>query len=466
MTMMTDIDYNLLFDLKPLPGDEVMAEELINTDKELDEINKELSDIAIDTIPFDKTDVMVIFASAMFEVAADFLLSDSTNPNSFASKCNDSKNPIGKWMNNIHENINHKNNPLDNQGAFNANNEFFGYGTPKHDENVISFSGGDHRERTYGHDLFRFWSAIRQLHDGEFRDAGYIGEELIKVASTVNQYGTKYAKLGWGEAVWEYVCHMFADFFSSKGLPCPGWSWLSHADNREIRKAAADLYRDGMNLRTELLKGVTVAVPEIIIRIVQFLRYRNSEYSKEAREKKQHLMLLMTHGIATAVNVGKVVLSENPAALNLPMIVRTLKLAWSCIKDEQNFKHRVTEKLNLDLYKQQLEFKKTVIVTLRGIYYTTQYQILTIQLQEEYKRRVQQRIVQALHLSNLHMEYDLQKMIHDELLSENNSEIIRLSEKIEGEYNNEELKVLLQTIPRYEGSLQEAINLYSEVYEQ
>lgn len=458
--METSIDYRLLFDIQPLPGDKSFRQEMIDTDSELEQINKELSEIVIDTIPFDQTDAIIIFASAMSEVAADFFLSDPTNPNSFASKCNDSNNPIGKWMNKIHEGIDHKNNPLDNQGAFNVHDKLFKHGEEKPIDGIISFGGGDHRERTYGHDLFHFWSAIMQYHDGQFRDGGYIDGVFREVHSTIGQHGTVYGKMGWRQSVIEYICHMFADFFSTKGLPCPGWSWLSHADDRELRQSVADLYKEGMNLRTEILKNITVAIPEIIIRVIQYIRYRKSEYSKEAKYKKIHLMLLITHGISAAVNVGKVIVSENPAALNLPMIMRTLNIALLCIKDNLEYKHLITQKINLDLHKQKLEFKKTVIITLQGVYYTAEYQKLTVVLEEEYKKRVQKRIKQALEISNMCFEYDIQRLVTNEILTNNSMEILNLSEYISTYDQTVSLKELKKIIPPYEGSINCALDLF------
>lgn len=372
----------------------------IDIEEEISSLQIEFDKIAIDKIPFDKVDIGVMFLAASVEILLDFLLSDPANPSSFASKCNSSKNPIGKWCNNVHEKIDHGGNPLDFQGGFGGNGEFVKNGSRIKKD--INFSGGEHRERTYGHDLLRFIHAIKQYHNGEFRDAAYVNGELIEVITKVNQNGKPYQALSWLDSIWAYICHMFADFFSSKSLPCPGWSFLSHASNRELRELAADLYKDGMNLRTESLKAFTVAVPDIILRIYSGLRYRDSEYSKEAIKQKRHLMNLITSSVATAVNIGKVIITENPVSINLPMMARTIKLAWSCVKDQIDYNNRVIAKVNYDVLITKYSEVKTMVVVAKCIYITNDYHQICnkILIEEEAALRKQELDAAYLHLLN------------------------------------------------------------------
>ncbi len=432
------MDYSILSNIQKMPNEEWLAQELINTDQELSSLKNELDSIALDSIPFDKTDAITIFAIASLEIILDFFLSDPANPNSFASKCNSTNNPIGEWLNNIHKKIEHKGNPLDFQGRFTANGESILHGSD-HVGNTVNFSGGDHRERTIGHDLFRCVEAIMQYYNGKFSDGGYIGDKYIKVESFFNQYDNQYAKLGIVKSVVNYSKHMFADFFSTKGLPVPGWSFISHSNNRELRKMAADMYKDGYNLRTELLKGISVAIPEIVLRIVQYARYRKSDYSKDAKKKKLHLMLLISHGIATAVNIGKVVITENPVSINMPMIIRTCTLVWSCIKDQVNFNNQAITKSTLDIYRSKLELKKTMIIAINGVYYTTQYQQLTEKIKLEFDKKIAIRHQEAMKISNLLFEYNHYTTNKNKITNLNYEEIKLLHEELSissaGEYS-------------------------------
>ena len=415
------IDYSILKTIEPLPGEEYLSQSFLDVDKELSLLNSEIEKIDIETIPFDKTDAVIVFAAAMIECLLDFCFSDPANENSFANKCNNSNNPIGKFFNNIHEKIDHKGNPLDFQGRFDENGNPILHGL-EHDGPMISFAGGDHRVRTKGHDLLRFISAIKQYRDGKFSDYGYIDGVKVLVESSVNQYGTEYVKLSTQEAVIKYATHMFADFFSSKGLQVPGWSYLTHASNREIRQLATDIYNEGLNLRTILLQGITIGLPEIIVRITSYLRYKDTQWSKEARKKKTHILLLMTHGIATCVNLGKVIITENPVSINIPMISRTVKLSWKCLRDQIKLNERAITKLELTTYRTCLEGERTVLVMKDGVYYTCQYQTLCERLKVDIDNLLEKRLARSREISSLNADYkaffEKQNNSHNALLAD------------------------------------------------
>lgn len=444
------IDFSILNNFQPLEGDEWQNGNSINVEEELSSINSEITSvqaeidsIPTDSIPFDKYDIITVFGAAMIEILMDFFFSDPANENSFASKCNNSDNPIGKWCNNIHEKIDHKGNPLDFQGRFDQQGSPIGYGI-KHDGPSISFGGGNHRGLTNGHDLIRFFDAIKQYHDGVFRDSGFIDGVKVIVESSVNQYGNPYEKLTWLKAVWEYICHMFADFFSSKGLPVPGSSLLSHTDDRQLRKFAAEMYSDGFNLRTELLKGITVLMPELIVRMVTYLRYKETEYSKEAKKKKLHLMLLLTHGISSLVNVGKVIITKNPISINIPMLLRTATLAWQCIKDQSSYNQRVISKEYWEQYRLQLEGYKTLIIVADGVYETSNYQRLFVALKNEYDKKVQERIEQASEITRLRIEYGVQRESQSTILQSSNDEIQLLLGEVSDDVKCKSLQELVE----------------------
>lgn len=444
------IDYSILNNFQPLEGDEWQNSNSINIEEELSSINNEITSVQVkidsiptDSIPFDKSDIITVFGAAMIEILMDFFFSDPANKNSFASKCNNSDNPIGKWCNSIHEKIDHRGNPLDFQGRFDQNGNPIEFGI-KHDGPSISYGGGNHRGLTNGHDLIRFFDAIKQYHDGVFRDSGFIDGIKVFVESSVNQYGNPYEKMTWLKAAWEYFCHMFADFFSSKGLPVPGSSLLSHSDDRELRKFAADMYNDGFNLRTELLKGITVLMPELIVRMVTYLRYKDTPYSKEAKKKKLHLMLLLTHGISSLVNVGKVIITENPVSINIPMILRTATLAWQCIKDQINFNQRIISKEYWEQYKLRLEGYKTLIIVANGVYETSHYQRLFVVLKAEYDKKVQERLAQASEITGLRIEYGVQKENQATILQSSNNEIQLLLGEVSEDIKNRSLQELVK----------------------
>lgn len=411
---MSNIDYNLLQDLPLEKGDEWQTLTFQEAISDLDSINKELDSIAIDKIPFDWKDVIIIFGVATAEILMDFFFSDpSSNSNSIASQTNNSSTGLGKWLNEIHENISHTNNPIDFQGGFDINGNPIFHGDKSGIHKVISFGGGDHRERTYGHDLIRFWTAIKQYKEGKFIDGGYFNGEYMKVISEYTSKGKKLESLSLLDSIVAYASHMFADFFSSKGLPCPGWSFLSHSDFREVRSMAADLYKDGMNLRTEIMKGISVGIPEIFIRILYYLKYKGSDYSQEAIHQKRDLAILLSHSIATAVNIGKVVITKNPVSLNLTMIVRTLQMAWKSTKNQIDYNNRIISKVTLDGIRAQLELEKTMIIAGNGIYKTLDYQHLCNRLLSNISELQNKRRQRITELNDLRLQ---SRMVEKNLL--------------------------------------------------
>ena len=378
------IDTNLL-----LQDDNVAEVSHFVIDEDLIEIQREIDAIAIDVIPFDRVDAVFVFCNALIGILLDSFLSDPSNPHSLANALNNSKSGIGKWCNNIHESINHKNNPMDFQGGFTKNGNVVTHGSGGHSD--ISFGGGNHRIRTYDHDILRFWHAIKDYHDGVFRDGGFVDGQFVEVISNVNNYGVAYEAMGGKDAVVKYCCHMFADFFSSKGLPCPGASFLSHADDRQLRKLASDTYKDGMNMRTQMLQTATFVVMDMLTKAFVRLRYvdEDAKYSEEAITSKIHLLQLYTNGLVTAFNVGKVIITEQPQRLNLPIIIHTIRLVGSCMKDKLEYNQRVITKVSLEAVKAQIIGFNTFLIVGDNICYQTRSQAMMIDILADVNKKLE-----------------------------------------------------------------------------
>ena len=437
-----EIDFSILDTIPPLPNDFRAKVSEIDVDKEMEELQKEIDSISTDKMPFDKYDYICIFATAIVEIATDFFICYPTNPNSLASKFNSSDNPLGKWCNDhIHEGINHQNNPIDFQGRFDQNgNQIFGSG---HEGPTISFGGPDHRQLTYDHDLLRFFHALKDYKTGTFNDGGYVNIDgksvFVEVCTKLNAKGNPFSPTD--NPLWALICHLFADFWSTKGLPIPGWSFLSHCSDREVRQWAADTYREGFNFRTELLKNVPVALSELIIRLYCYARFRDKdqpghvyrfngvEYSKEAYHYKRKQMLLFTHAIALSFSIGKAVITENPLMVNTAVMLRVFQLSINIIKDEINYNHRVLSKMTLEQYKNRLLQSKYIVVGLENIYYTANYQRLALKIQERTNLLIKKRQEDGLELMKLQMKYNSIKEKNEQMKESNNEEIDELMKK-------------------------------------
>lgn len=383
---------------EPLPGDVWESSDMKAIDAELDSIQQEIATISIDKIPFDKTDWALIAVAGLLGAAFDAL----------AFFGNSTENPLGAVGDKIHKNIKHPNQPIDFQGGFDKEGNFIRHGDGKRD---ISFGGHWHRFST--HDIARSKENIQQIMDGEFRGSAFIDGVRINVSSKCNQYGTAYQQFTKEEATRLYRRHMLADFFSPDGLPLPHTSdildycteenvartqkfllkifehkgfptsfvnTIKCLNAHEVRKNIFDLYKNGLNIRSELEKGFSFLFPEIIIQLYigfkykKWLLHKEGKYSDEAIEQHKNLMLLMAHGIVAATNIGIVVASENPVHLNLATLIRVGKLGFSCVKDQIRYNQRIVAKVSLAEVRTQLQFEETLIICGTGFYRTRDYQ--------------------------------------------------------------------------------------------
>lgn len=428
-----------LYDLSPAPGDNRFFESSIDIQKEWDSFQEEYSKIGVDKIPFSKEDIVLIVISAAMGVTFDLL----------AFGGNSTGNIIGDAGDKLHESIDHKGNPLDFQGRVDkdGNPIFSGDNTR---EKVLSWGGGGHRGKTRGHDLAHYKEAIQMYQDGAFRDGGFPSGEkgsYIKVETFVNQYGNYYKKLTREEAVKAYKRHMWADFWSPQGLPIPFTSdLLEYCTDENIEKIVAgfvellkplknidlnlyneirainahkvreliqQLYENGVNLRSELEKSMSLAIPECIIQIYSLIKYtlpslrkKENSYSKEAIRMHCHQMLLITHGVIATVNVGTAILAENPEHLNFATILRVFKLGFSCFKDNSDYRNRVFVKVSYKLLKTRALELETIIAFSNGYYETNDYQRFCDSVLKETCNKISDRLFVATYVDLLLEEYE------------------------------------------------------------
>ena len=180
---------------------------------------------------------------------------------------------------------------------------------------------------------------------------------------------------------------MVADFCSSSSLPIPGWSLLSHFPNRDIEAFAMKLYRNGMSLRTMALQSVPVALTELLVSLYVWIRSRDGgdEFSEAAWNHRKKKLLLISHGITTAVNVGKVIITEAPWRLNLVVIARTFQLIWQVTSEEAKVTSRYIEKLDAGILKARIESCKTLVLLDRAVYETDNVERMVRALSERTK---------------------------------------------------------------------------------
>ena len=452
-----------LSDLSPIGGDRRVFDASVDIRAELTSFQEEYSRISIDKIPFSKPDIIFIVISAAIGVTFDLL--------SYFG--NSTGNVIGDAGDKFHKSIDHEGNPLDFQGRIDKDGNVIFHGDNTK-EKVLSWAGGGHRGRTRGHDIAHWKEGIKMYEDGAFRDGGFPSGEkgpFMRVETFMNQYGKYYKKMSHEEAVKAYKSHMWADFWSPKGLQLPHTSDLIEYCSDEnidkivegltkllkplkkidlnlyneirsinahkVREYIQQLYENGVNLRSELEKGLSLAIPECIIQIYSLIRYtipilrhKDDCYSKEAIKMHCHQMLLITHGVTAVVNVGTAIIAENPEHLNFATLLRVFKLGFSCIKDNIDYHNRVFTKVSYDVLKTRAMELETIIAFSNGYYETLNYQRFCDSVLKEACEKISDRLFVATYVALLLDEYEEIKAKQKDNRQSATSEINRITIKL------------------------------------
>ena len=375
-----------LEDIKPYEGDLLFKIDGMSADEYIQKLTEEMNKIEFDSIPFDKWDYIISFSLALLEVAGDFFIGDPQFKHSLANK----NGPFVKWMEQFHTNLDHSGQPLDYQGpgfggAYHRGNTFghdslpiarLLYGCKSNEDDSPSVQKGKkiYNGALLTRDILSMGLAIYSISSGKFIDCTFTKEGSYQwIISSVNQNGNPYDSCNVFVAVIKYFTHMIADFCSSTSLPIPGFSLLSHWPDRDVEAFAMKLYKDGMNLRTMLLQGIPVAFTEIMMRLYVHFRYKDSQFTESQIDHKRNKLLLISHGITAAVNIGKVIITKNPARLNLLLIARTFYLIWQVTNEELSLTNKALTKEAMGVVKNRIETIQTLILLDKTIYETNQY---------------------------------------------------------------------------------------------
>lgn len=266
-------------------------------------IQQSLNRPLYERLPWDKWDYIFAFGTGVIAGVIDIFL--GTPHYGLQKQMEDPNSWIGSYMEKVHK--------LHPDGA---PPDYLG----KH------FGGAYHRGRSTGHDLLRPIEGIRQFMDGEFRGFYWVNGEKHFVESLVNQQGNLYQPKDLCAGVLGWMVHNFCDFFSATSLAIPGTSYLYGVDSREVRIfVEKDLYQNGINLRHLVLETIAPLSIEIIIRSYIFFRYRAGKVNQDALEQKKYELLTVGHAISAGINVGKVIIMEDPLLMNIPQIMALSK---------------------------------------------------------------------------------------------------------------------------------------------
>jgi hypothetical protein len=207
-----------------------------------------------------------------------------------------------------------------------------------HPRHAIDFplGGHDHRVVGAGHDLFRFAEARQMLIDGKF-EALFRGHYT---KATFYRYGGQtfpYDKIPEEAATIALLTHWLADFFSTRSLPLPGWSFLTQ-NNDGVADFAIQAYRSGLNLRSLLSNFSGVLLTGTMLRLYTYLRQFLDTGRIDPflwKDIKYQEMCLVAQSINLLMNLGKVAVTQNVFAINPVAIMAVIRHAIPVIRDAQ-----------------------------------------------------------------------------------------------------------------------------------
>ena len=398
-----EIDFDELVNETSFTSDLAFSLHGMTADEYIAKVTEEINKIDLKSVPVDKWDLLVTFLLASLEVAGDFFVGDPDFKHSLANK----NGPFCKWLNKFHDKASstsswwgHKGSVLDYQGDEIAGSKgahrgmTFAHDLPlarylygaevKHDDSTAKRTVKHvYNGALIAHDLLCFLLSLYSICTGKFVDCAFTKNGAYElIVKSTNQNGKPYDPCNLFVGVVKYLVHMLADFCSSSSLPIPGWSLLTHFPDRDVEAFALKLYRNGMNLRTLALQSVPVGVTELLMSVYMWVRSKDckKEYSEEAWEHKKNKLLLLSHGITAAVNVGKVIVTKAPWRLNLVVVARTAQLVWKVVEEETKLTNRHIEALDARLLRARIESSKTLVLLDELLYETENLDALTSEL--------------------------------------------------------------------------------------
>lgn len=184
-----------------------------------------------------------------------------------------------------------------------------------------------HRLSSLGHDPLLGWIfGVRDILMGGFTAIGSDGRLVIQDIP-----GWEPCEFGVGlfvrilEAFQAVAGHLLSDVATSAGLPPPLFGFLLFIQKGGIgdyttADVARAMYRSGYDFRHCLAGGTTGAIIEVFVRTAWAVRELGE--GKPVQEAlpvagpRLRSCLLLSHSVATAVNVGKVAVTRNPLSIN------------------------------------------------------------------------------------------------------------------------------------------------------
>jgi hypothetical protein len=219
-------------------------------------------------------------------------------------------------------------------------------------------SGKTHRFQSLGHDpILGFIFGVVDIMRGTVTGFSY---DSLNLHSFATHSISSDVSINLIEAILRQIGHLISDVATPMGLPAPFMTLMQGLNvgsfgekGRSVGEIARWMYLNGYDFRHFLVSGITPAVIEIVLRAFIMIRHYSEHGDIKldlASNPKYRSMLLMAHGIASAANVGKVVLMKNPCAINYAEYMAFIRYLIPSLKywlfDQQRLRLEHMEKFN------------------------------------------------------------------------------------------------------------------------
>lgn len=192
---------------------------------------------------------------------------------------------------------------------------------------------GSHRYQSLGHDpVLGFFFGIRDILCGEFTAISSAGE-LIRQTNGAPFMPDANFVLRIYEALKIHLGHLASDVATPAGLPAPLTPLLAFLQcgkigdkEHTIAEVGRAMYRKGYDARHFAATSIPVLVSETIVRLGHVVQSLNAGKSLMdsvplASNLAVRRKLIIAHGVASAVNAGKVYFTGNPMGISWAQIM-------------------------------------------------------------------------------------------------------------------------------------------------
>lgn len=324
-------------------GPNVVLEDLFSEDelKENEEVIKVLNEEYNSVHRLDKFDVSISVVAGLIGAIIDIVLVGipEKGPDGLEA---------GKLSNFVRKKFEEKFNPKEMEKLANSKESKVPYDAQDNRNTTIPVEGLSsyyHRVVSLGHDpILGFVFGLYDIMHGTMTTIDKKG----KIVSQVMNVYTDRKETDIVSAFIKQIIHFKSDITTSMGLPAPMMALFNKLqfgsigeEEQTIAEIVQGMYYEGFDFIHFCAQSISTIAIEIVVRIAYAIKsIKEGNSIKDSipislnREKHPKLatMLFMAHCEATAINLGKIIYTDNPMAINYPQWLAFARYSYKQLK--------------------------------------------------------------------------------------------------------------------------------------